>query len=120
MSTKLCMTRDFNGYNAFGVIPTFDVWAGSLTASAEQHFVVPSNFEYWLAIFTYTPGANIWVNFTTTATVPGGTVGTTSNVLNPAGRQVKAGSTISFITSDATSPFICVELQVLNNYASLT
>ena len=120
MSTKLCMTRDFNGYNAFGVIPTYDVYACYLTAAAEQHIVVPSNYEYWLAIFTYSPGANVWVDFTTTATVPGNTIGPVTTVLNPAGRQVKAGSTISFITSDATSPFICIELQVLNNYASLT
>ena len=120
MSTKLCMTRDINGYNAFGLIPTYDIWAGSLAASSEQHFVVPSNNEYWLAVFTYTPGSNIWVDFTTTATVPSSTVGPVSVVLNPAGRQVKAGSTISFITADTTNPFICIELQVLNNYASLT
>lgn len=120
MSTKLSLTRDINGYNAFGVFPTFDVFSGSLTANAAQSITVPSNNQYWLAIFTYTPGANIWVNFTTTATVPGGTVGSSSNVLNPAGRQVKAGSTISFITSDGTSPFICIELQSVNNYASIT
>ena len=120
MSTKLCMTRDFNGYNAFGVIPTYDIWAGALTASTEQHFVVPSNFEYWLAIFTFSPGANVWVDFVATATVPSSTIGKVSTVLNPAGRQVKAGSTISLITSDATTPWFCVELQVLNNYASLT
>jgi len=120
MSTKLSMTRDINGYNAFGLIPTYDIYAGSLTVSTEQHITVPSNNEYWLAIFTYSPGANIWVDFTTTATVPSSTVGSVSVVLNPSARQVKAGSTISFITADSTSPFICIELQILNNYASLT
>ncbi len=120
MSTKLSLTKDINGYNAFGLIPTYDIWAASLTGAAEQHFVVPANNEYWLAIFTYSPGANVWVDFTTTATVPGGTIGPVTVVLNPAGRQVKAGQTISIITSDATSPFVCVELQVINNYASLT
>jgi hypothetical protein len=120
MSTKLSLTKDINGYNAFGILPSYDIWAGSLTANVEQHFVVPANNEYWLAIFTFTPGSNIWVDFTTTATVPTGTVSSVSVVLNPAGRQVKAGSTISFITSDATSPFICVELQAIYNYASLT
>lgn len=120
MSTKLSLTRDINGYNAFGIMPTYDVYAGSLAANAAQSVVVPSNFEYWLAVFTYSPGANIWVDFITTATVPTTTVGSVSTVLNPAGRQVKAGSTISFITSDTTTPFICIELQVINNYASLT
>lgn len=120
MSTKLSTTKDINGYNAFGILPSYDIYATSLTASAAQHIVVPSNFEYWLAIFTYTPDSNIWVDFTTTATVPGSTVGAVTTVLNPTARQVKAGSTISFITGDSTTPFICIELQVINNYASLT
>lgn len=120
MSTKLSLTRDINGYNAFGIMPTLDIYAGSLAASTEQHFVVPSNNQYWLAIFTYSPGANIWVDFVGTATVPTTTVTTVNSVLNPSGRQVKAGSTISLITSDSTSPFVCVELQAVNNYASIT
>ena len=120
MSTKLSMTRDINGYNAFGLLPTQDVYACGLAVSTEQHFVVPSNNEYWLAVFSYTPGANVWVDFTATATVPSTTLAAVSTVLNPAGRQVKAGSTISMITGDSTTPWVCVELQVLNNYASLT
>lgn len=120
MSTKLSLTKDINGYNAFGIIPTYDIYATSLAANSEQHIIVPSNFEYWLAIFTYSPGANIWIDFATTATVPGSTIGRVSTVLNPAGRQVKSGSTISIITSDSTNPFVCIELQIINNYASLT
>lgn len=120
MSTKLSLTKDINGYNAFGLIPSTDIFAGSLTANVEQHFTVPSNNQYWLAIFTYSPGANFWVRFNGTATVATGTLGSFTGVLNPAGRQVMAGQTISIITADATSPFVCVELQVINNYASLT
>lgn len=119
MSTKLSLTKDINGYNAFGIIPTYDIFGCSLTANMVQSFVVPSNFEYWLAIFTYTPGANIWVSFTTTGSVPNGTMGSITSVLNPSGRQVKAGTTISVITADTTTPFICCELQAINNYASL-
>lgn len=120
MSTKLCMTRDINGYNAFGVIPTYDVYAGGLAANTEQHFTVPSNNDYWLAIFTFSPGFNVWVDFSGTATVPSTTVGRVNTVLNPAGRQVKGGSVISLITADAGVPWFCIELQVINNYASLT
>jgi hypothetical protein len=120
MSTKLSMTRDINGYNAFGLIPTYDIFGCSLTANAAQSFVVPSSNQYWLVVFTYSPGANIWVDFTGAATVPNGTMGSITSVLNPSGRQVKAGTTISFITSDATTPFVCAELQVINNYASLS
>lgn len=120
MSTKLSMTRDINGYNAFGIMPTYDIEAGALAANTEQHFTVPSNYEYWLAIFTYTPGANVWVDFTGTATVPASTFARVNTVLNPAGRRVKAGSVISMITADTTTPWVCVELQSIDNYASLS
>ena len=119
MSTRLSLTRDINGYNAFGVFPTYDIFAGGLAVSTEQHFTVPSNYEYWLAIFTFAPGASVWVDFTGTATVPSTSVGAVNTVLNPAGRQVKAGSVISLITADATTPWFCVELQVINNYAGI-
>ena len=120
MSTKLNLTKDINGYNAFGIQPTYDVFGCSLAAGVVQSFVVPSNFEYWLAVFTYTPGANIWVSFTTTAAAASDTMGAITSVLNPSGRQVKAGTTISVITEDSTTPYVCCELQVINNYASLT
>jgi hypothetical protein len=120
MSTKLSLTRDINGYNAFGVFPTYDIFAGSLAANAAQTITVPSNFQWWLAIFTFTPGSNVWVDFSGTATVPTTTIGAFTAVLNPAGRQVLQGSTISFITSDSTTPWVCVELQAVNNYSSLT
>lgn len=120
MSTKLSMTRDINGYNAFGLTPTYDIYGAYLTANAAQSVTVPSNAQYWLAVFSYSPGANVWVSFTTTAAVPGGVVGALTSVLNPAGRQVLAGTTISFITSDTTTPFFCVEFQSVNNYASIT
>jgi hypothetical protein len=119
MSTKLSLTKDINGYNAFGIIPTYDIFAGALAASTEQHFTVPSTFQYWLAIFTFSPGANVWVDFSGTASVPSSTVGEVSVVLNPSGRQVFQGSTISLITADSTNPWFCVELQGINNYAGL-
>jgi hypothetical protein len=119
MSTRLSLSRDINGYNAFGIMPTYDIEAGALAANTEQHFTVPANHEYWLAIFTFSPGANVWVDFVGTATVPSTTIGAVSAVLNPSGRQVKAGSVISLITSDSTNPWFCVELQSINNYASL-
>lgn len=119
MSTKLSTTKDINGYNAFGIFPTYDIEAGGLAANTEQHFTVPSNEEYWLAIFTYQPGASVWVNFSGTATVPNTTFAAVHTALNPAGRQVKAGSTISMITADTNIPWVCVELQSVNNYAGI-
>lgn len=116
MSTKMSMTRDIAGYNGFGLLPTYDVYGCSLTANVAQSITVPSTYENWIAIFTYTPGSNIFVSFTTTAAVYNGTMGARTSVLNPAGRQVKAGDTISVITPNATSPYVCVEFQAIPTY----
>ncbi len=116
MSTKFNMIRDISGYNGFGIIPTYDIQGCSLTANAAQTFTVPSNYSNWIAIFSYTPGAQVFVNFTTTATVPSGTVGAITSVLNPSARAVAGGSTFSVISPDATSPFITVEYQIVAPY----
>ncbi len=116
MSTKFSMVRDINGYNGFGIIPTYDVYGCTLAASTAQSVTVPANYENWIAIFTYTPGANIYVSFTTTATVPGGTMGIITSTLNPSARQVKGGQTLSLITSDTTTPFVNIEFQIIPTY----
>lgn len=119
MSTKLSMTRDINSYNAFGILPTYDIQRTSLTANVAQSITVPSNYANWIAIFTYTPGSNIWVDFSgATATVAGSSFASGTAVLNPSARQVKAGGTISVITADGTSPFVCIELQVIQPYSN--
>lgn len=115
-STKFSMVRDINGYNGFGILPTFDIQGCSLTANVAQSFVVPSNYPYWIAIFNFSPGSNIWVSFTGAATVPTGTMASLTSVLNPSARQVFKGQTISFITADATSPWVSCELQIINPY----
>ncbi len=116
MSTKFNMTRDINGYNGFGIQPTYDIQGASLAVGVAQTFTVPSNYPNWIAIFSYTPGATFFVNFTTTATLPSGTVAAITSVLNPAARALVGGSTFSVITPDGTSPYITVEYQVAAPY----
>lgn len=117
MSTKFNLIRDISGYNGFGIIPTYDIQGCSLAASTAQTFTVPANYSNWIAIFSYTPGAEIFIRFDgSTATVPGGTVGSIAVVLNPSARAVKGGSTFSVITPDATTPYITVEYQIVAPY----
>lgn len=116
MSTKFSMLRDINGYNGFGLIPTYDIKATYLAANVAQSVVVPSNYANWIAIFSYSPGSNIWVSFTTTAAVPGAAFAASSSSLNPSARAVSAGQTISFITNDVDSPEISVEFQIVPPY----
>lgn len=109
MSTKLNMTRDIAGYNGFGLMPSDDNQATSLAANTAQTITVPNKYEYYLSVFSYSPGSNVWVDFSgATATVPGSSIGAVTTELNPAGRLIKGGSTMSVITSDTNTPFIDV------------
>ena len=112
MSTKFNLVRDIAGYNGFGLPFAVDGKKTYLAASAEQHFTVPSNYQWWIAIFSYTPGASIWVADGHTAEVPTGSFSDTFSELNPAARLVKAGDVLSFITNDATLPEVNVALYV--------
>lgn len=111
-ATKFSMTRDINGYNGFGVPFTLTARSAILTATVEQHFTVPSNYPFWIAIFSYSPGAAVWVDGITTAAAPTGAFAATTSELNPAARYVKAGDVLSFITADITSPAVSVLLYV--------
>jgi hypothetical protein len=118
MSTKFILTRDINGYNGFGLLPCEDIKTVTLAAGVAASLVVPDNFDNWIAIFGIEPGVRVWVAITaagTSAAVPGGgTFGASSSELNPIGRQVKAGDTISCITADMTAD-VSVALYALGN-----
>lgn len=116
MSTKFQMTRDINGYNGFGIMPTDDIQTGVLAENTAQSVTVPDNFENWIAIFSYTPGASVWVSFTDTAAAASGSFASSSSTLNPAARQVKAGQEISLITTDSTEPAVSIEFQAILPY----
>ena len=107
------MTRDVNGYNGFGRFPSYDIQSTYLAANAAQSITIPSNFQNWIAILSYTPGSNIWVSSTGTAAVAGSSFSSGISALNPSAFQLSAGMTLSFITSDTTNPFVCIELQVV-------
>lgn len=117
-STFFNMTKDIAGYNGFGIPFSLDGQTMVLAASVAQSVTVPSSYPNWIAIFSYTPGANIWVDGITTAVVPTGAASASTARLNPAARQVRAGQTISFITSDITDPQVCVEFLVISPYGN--
>lgn len=118
MSTKFNLTKDIAGYNGFGISFSLDGEGTSLAANAEQNFTVPSNYRNWIAIFSYTPGANIWVDGINTAVVPGTTFSATTAELNPSARAVVAGQKLSFITADTSTPWVSVKLLIINPYVN--
>lgn len=117
-ATKFSMARDVNGFNGFGIPFSQNGETMVLAVATEQHITVPSDYPNWIAVFGYTPGATVWVDGITTAVAPTGAASASTARLNPTARSVKAGQTLSFITSDSTSPMVCVEYFVVNPYVN--
>jgi hypothetical protein len=117
-STKFNMTKDVAGYNGFGVMFATDGFKGLLATSTEQHVTVPANYPYWLAVFSYTPGSNVWVDINATAAVPVGAFTATTSDLNPSARLVQAGDTLSFITSDVAGAQVKVSFYVVSVFGN--
>lgn len=112
MTTKFTMSRDVNGYNAFGVVPSDTKYSATLTISTDTSLTVPGGMglggngfygnSRWLAIFNFTPGASVWFANNATAAVPvGASFASTTSELNPAAREVAGGDVLHFICGSA-------------------
>lgn len=120
MSTKYNVIRDINGsvagINGFGLQPSTDILNGLLAANTAQTVTVPDNYPRWIMIVKAESGKNVWVDLTTTATVPSGSFAAGTSLLNPLALQVQAGQSISLITADSGGARVSVEFQVIQNY----
>lgn len=119
MATKFSMTRDINGYNGFGLIPTDTQYSATLTTITDTTLTVPSfssigglDYTYGasltgdnakprlLAIIVEDPGTAVWVALNTTAGAPAGsTFAATSSCMNPAAIEVKGGDVLHFYST---------------------
>lgn len=114
VSTPFSMTRDVNGYNGFGVQFALDNYSANLAATTDTTLACPltttlggassQTANKFLAIFSYQPGATVWVANNVTAGAPAGnTFAATASTLNPSARQVQAGDVLHFYTSDTNA-----------------
>jgi hypothetical protein len=112
MATKFAMTRDINGYNGFGLKPTDTSYSATLTASTDTTLTVPkksaiggcntavTNNPILIAIFYFTPGAEVWVAKGTTAGAPAGsTFAAIASEGNPSAWEVEGGDVLHFYTT---------------------
>lgn len=112
MPTQFSMYTDVRGVNGFGLKFTDTAYSATLAAATATALTIPRSGSLgggktqtknlWLAIFTYTPGASVWVANNATAAVPAGaSFAATVSELNPAARIVQGGDVLSFITTPA-------------------
>jgi hypothetical protein len=112
------MTKDVAGYNGFGLVPSSDSYAGLLAMGVADSVTVPSQYPRYLAVFSFTPGSNVWVDVLTTAAAPAGAISATSAELNPAARLVQKNQTISFITQDTAGAYVSVLFYVVAEFGN--
>lgn len=115
-TTIFNMTKDVAGYNGFGVVPSNVMYGVQLLQNAAQSFTLPNDSSNYLVIFTYLPGANVFVDSTTTAAAYSTTIGAVTSELNPVGRQLKGGTTVSLISPDTGGAYVQAAVYVCPNY----
>lgn len=112
--TPFLMTRDIAGYNGFGLAFSNSKFSATLAQDTDTTLVVPLSAAMgapttgqknkYIAIFSFEPGAQVWVANNETAAKPAGaTFASVSSELNPSARYVEAGDTLHFLTGDTSA-----------------
>lgn len=126
MATGFEITRDINGYVAYGLKFTDIAYSCTLTASSATALTVPTisaiggatftgtSKPRLVAIFAYDANSSVWVaNNATAANPAGASFAATTSELNPAAREVFGGDVLSFY-STGTSINVGVSFYWLN------
>lgn len=99
MVTRFLLGKDINGSITYDY-PFSDTGAQViLSSNTPQSYVVPANVN--TVVFSFSKGADVYVNPQGTAQLPGGAFAATFQELNPVKRPVYAGQTLSFISATA-------------------
>lgn len=99
MATPALLGKDVNGAtNFFLPVNNNGIWRTTLAANTYQQLTIP--FGYTQAVFSYSNGVDVWVEFKTgTATLPTGAFLNATSELNPIGRYgLIPGETLAFIS----------------------
>lgn len=120
MTTKLNFGRDIQGYNAFAPPPSTNMYSATLASGGSSSIILPTNVASWIVAFSYQPGSDIWVSYSTSgassASGPAGaSFATTTSELNP-GARILPSTTIAASSGIDTASATVIYLK--NNGAS--
>lgn len=103
--SKFLLGRDAAGKVSYLLPRDCDyMFSALLVSSVEQTITVPDTDSKWEVIFSFQPGAEVWVAINNTAAFPTGAIGFVKSRQNPVGiYDLKAGDVIHFFTPDATA-----------------
>lgn len=114
MTTDLIFARDEQGFNAFAPPMSNNLWSAQIVSGTSTVFVVPSDAQNYVAVFSYQQGSDIWVSITGTAAGPaGGTFAQTGSMLQPAQLHVYAGTEISCYNNGSNNADVGVALYAI-------
>lgn len=101
--TQLNFSRDVQGMNAYAPQLAENIYSAAIASGVAQAVTVPDNNQNWIAVFSYQPGADVWVSVNDTAAPPAGaTFAATTSFLLPAQLKVEASDSISCYNNSAT------------------
>lgn len=114
MATNYIVDKTKSGVNGFGLPFCSTVYSVTLSANTDTSIAVPltaalgaptaSTYNKFMAVFSYSSTANVFVALNATAAVPvGNTFAATTSELNPNAKQVKATDTIHVISTGTPS-----------------
>ncbi len=104
MAAIFLINRDASGAVGYGLTDTQTKYSTVLAANTAQSITLPEDFKLYEVIFSFEPGASVWVSCDgSDAEVPGSSFDVTNSELNPVDRRYPGGTTLSFITADTTA-----------------
>lgn len=118
-TTKFNMTKDIAGYNGFGVV-TSTVKNGTFLAqdTPETLITIPSDYDNYIVVFSYSPGSNVFVDMDTTASAFTSPPASVTSELLPQARQVKKGTVISVMTPDTAGAYVQASVYVVQPFGN--
>lgn len=100
MTTPFCLGKDINGNNTYSIVFSDTNYNMVLLQNVAQTITLPTDSATYRIVFTMEPGSTVWVSNEDTAVVPTGAAALAIEQMNPAVRDVVAGSSLTLITAN--------------------